>query len=147
MDLLFLARDASGAAVEADRFVRYGGDGRCLSEGCAWVFDTERNWWLVRTLLASRSPAVQWIFVSAPLARRLIAWAEAEGEHPALLARARRVLRQPGGGAPHDDHFHVRIYCAHAMHPAVADNRGCVDTGPRWPWVDERGEAAPIAPR
>jgi len=143
VDVIFLARGADGAAVEAGRFAHYDGDGRCVDADCTWTFDTERNWWFVRTLLASRTPAVQWIFVSAPLARRLIAWAEAQGEHPTLLARARKVLRQPTGSAPHDDHFHVRIYCSHGVLPADA-NSACADTGPRWPWVDAHGDAAPL---
>ena len=138
IDIIFLARDAAGAAVEGARFVRFDGTGRCVSEGCELRFDVERNWWFVRTLVVSTEPAVQWIFVSQPLATLLLKWAEAQGEHPTILARARRLLKQPGDSAPHDDHFHVRIYCP----PQRA--AGCVDAEPRWPWVSADGRAAPI---
>jgi len=138
VDLLFLARDATGEPVELGRFVRFDGAGRCVSPGCDVVFDVARNWWLVRTLVASREPAVQYIFVSEPLRALLIAHAEAHGEHPELLRRARRILHQPTSGAPHDDHFHVRIHCLRSHSPR------CRDVGPRWPWVDARGRAAPI---
>ncbi|PKN54059.1 MAG: hypothetical protein CVU56_28625 [Deltaproteobacteria bacterium HGW-Deltaproteobacteria-14] len=138
IDVIFLARDPAGAAVEAARFVRFDGAGRCVSEGCEVRFDVERNWWFVRTLVVSTEPAVQWIFVSEPLAKLLLDWARAQGEHPTILARARRLLKQPGDSAPHDDHFHVRIYCP----PRRA--AGCVDAKPRWPWVSADGRAAPI---
>lgn len=138
IDVIFLARDASGDAVESGRFVRYDGRGDCVSDGCDLRFDAERNWWFVRTLAVSREPAVQWIFVSSPLRDLLLAWAEAHGEHPEVLKRARRLLRQPGDSAPHDDHFHVRIYCP----PQRA--AGCVDAKPRWPWVDAEGRASAI---
>ena len=35
-----------------------------------------------------------------------------QGEDPSLLERAEAILHQPGDSAPHDDHLHVRIFCA-----------------------------------
>ena len=91
-------------------------------------FDTRRNWRMVRALLLDPDIEVQWIFVQRDLAARLLQEGRAEGEDPALLARAQVLLRQPADSEPHDDHMHVRVFCD-------VDDRdsGCVDKGPpRW---------------
>jgi penicillin-insensitive murein endopeptidase len=91
-------------------------------------FDTRRNWRLIRALLQDPEIEVQWIFVQRDLASRLMLQAVAEGEDPALLARASQIVRQPPDALPHDDHMHVRIYC-----DPDDRNLGCVDHGPqRW---------------
>ena len=50
------------------------------------------------------------------------------GDDPALVARASFIMQQPSDSEVHDDHMHIRLYCA------PADRRlGCVDKGPvRW---------------
>ena len=141
IDVLFYVLDARGEPVPARGFRRFDGDGRCRDDGCALQLDVPRTWWAVRTLVASREPAVQYLFVSNGLRALLLGWAERAGEHPELLRRARRVLRQPRDAAAHDDHLHVRTYCTPSDHAV-----GCQDTGTRWPWVDARGTAAPITP-
>lgn len=91
-------------------------------------FDVQRNWRFIRALLRDPEAEVQWIFVQRDLAARLIQQGVAEGDDPALLARASQIVRQPSDSEPHDDHMHIRIYCAY-------DDRtkGCVDHGPvRW---------------
>jgi hypothetical protein len=91
-------------------------------------FDTRRNWRIVRALLQDPEVEVQWIFVQRDLAARLIQQGIAEGDDPALIARAQVIVRQPSDSEPHDDHMHVRIYCD-------PDDRqaGCIDHGPaRW---------------
>jgi penicillin-insensitive murein endopeptidase len=91
-------------------------------------FDVRRNWQLVRALLLDPDVEVQWIFVQRDLALRLIQQGVAQGEDPALLARASQIVRQPSDSEPHDDHMHIRIYCD-------PDDRrlGCDDHGPmRW---------------
>jgi penicillin-insensitive murein endopeptidase len=91
-------------------------------------FDVRRNWAFVRALLSDPDVEVQWIFMQKSLAAALLAQAAAEGDDPALLARAAFVIRQPTDSEPHDDHMHVRLYCA------PGDRRlGCADKGPvRW---------------
>ena len=138
VDLLFLARDEDGAPRDHARFVRFDGDGRCAQADCDLRFDDARNWWVVRTLAVSRDPAVQRIFVSTPIRERLLRYAAGQGEHPEILRRARSLLVQPGDSSPHDDHFHVRVYC-----PPKARGGTCRDFGPRWPWVRD-GLAAPL---
>src|SRR5262249_61038703 len=83
--------------------------------------------------------AVQWIFIYQPLANRLVDYAQQVGEPEALVARARKTLRQPGDSARHDDHMHVRVYCA------AADRAyGCVDIGPMELLAQREAEPPPI---
>lgn len=139
LDLLFYVRDAKNRSVPSPGFVHFDGRGRCTDEDCSVRFDVERNWWMVRTLLASQRPAAQYIFVSRPLADLLLKYARRFGEHPTILRRAASVLHQPRDAPPHDDHFHLRIYCS-----GEDLKHGCVDTGPRWKWIQKNGRAAPI---
>jgi penicillin-insensitive murein endopeptidase len=90
-------------------------------------FDTARNWALVEALLSDPAVRVQWIFVSTPLENRLLQWAKRQDRPAWLIEYARQVMKQPSLAAPHDDHFHVRIYCSRADR-----ERGCEDTGPIW---------------
>lgn len=91
-------------------------------------FDVSRNWALVRALLSEPRIEIQYLFIHQKLKERLLAWAAEQNEDPALIERADALLHQPGDSMPHDDHLHVRIFCAQ-------DDRaqGCVDRGPvRW---------------
>jgi hypothetical protein len=79
----------------------------------------------VKELLTAKEAYVQFIFMYRPISERLIAYATKNGESDVVLARAMKALKQPGDSAPHNDHFHVRIYC-----PATDRMYGCVDIGP-----------------
>jgi penicillin-insensitive murein endopeptidase len=91
-------------------------------------FDARRNWAFVRALLSDPESEVQWIFIHRALASALLNEATLEGDDPAVVARASFIMKQPSDAEVHDDHMHVRLYCA------PADRRlGCVDKGPvRW---------------
>jgi len=91
-------------------------------------FDARRNWAFVRALLSDPENEVQWIFIHRALATALLHEATVEGDDPALVARASFIMKQPSDSEVHDDHMHVRLYCA------PTDRRlGCVDKGPvRW---------------
>lgn len=131
VDILFYVVTPKGKRRGARGFYKFDGAGRCLHKSCAgWGFDVQRNWWLVRTLLWSKRPQIQYIFVSNPLKKLMMDYARRRGEHPEIMKRARRVLAEPGNSSPHADHFHVRIYCSKADRKA-----GCRDGGPRWKWV------------
>jgi penicillin-insensitive murein DD-endopeptidase len=140
-DLIYYAVDEHGRPVApADSMPRYPAwDGRARNPGPQdhgvvygpfsprW-FDVRRNWALVRALLTEPRIEVQYLFINLRLKERLLTYAAEQGEDPALLDRAEALLRQPGDSLPHDDHLHVRIYCAQ-------DDRafGCTDRGPvRW---------------
>jgi penicillin-insensitive murein endopeptidase len=90
-------------------------------------FDTARNWAFVEALLRDPEVRVQWIFVASPLRQRLLEWAEAQARPRWVIEYARAVMKQPSAAAPHDDHFHVRLYCDRDDRPF-----GCRDTGPVW---------------
>ena len=140
VDLLFYTRDGRGRPLpppEGD-MIRFGADGRPLpprgedapyddSQWASRRFDDRRNWALVEGLLSDPTVRVQWIFVSEPLKQRLLRYARRHERPPWVVAYAQQVLHQPGGSPPHDDHFHVRIYCTRADR-----FHGCTDTGPVW---------------
>ncbi len=143
VDILFYVEDATGRPVRSAGFVAFSRFGHAFSpDGDLYFFDDARNWGLVRALLENPSIDVQWIFVSRGLKTRLLRYALDHEPDPDVLFRAAYVLQQPENARPHDDHFHVRIYCS-------ADERaaGCRDVGPRWPWlrpgIEETGGSAP----
>ncbi len=132
VDILFYVEDTQTQVRRAAvGFYDFDAEGRCTKPACRRLrFALRENWWLVRTMLWSKRPFVQYIFVADWLKARLLAYAEKRGEHPEILRRARKVLAQPRNSSPHADHFHVRIYCTPEERA-----RGCSDGGPRWDWV------------
>jgi penicillin-insensitive murein DD-endopeptidase len=141
VDLIFYSVDERGRVLPPPEveMVHYDGRGEpFLPKAMAakgyqeptWAsrrFDDARNWALVEALLSDPGARVQWIFVSNALEARLLAWAEAHDRPQWVIEYAREVLKQPSIKAPHDDHFHVRLYCSRADRAL-----GCVDTGPIW---------------
>jgi len=133
-DLLFYTLDARGRpAPPPDAMIRFGADGRPVAGAVQRRFDDARNWALVEALLTDPWVRVQWIFVARPLARRLLAYARRVGRPAWIVAYAAAVLHQPRGSPPHDDHFHVRIYC-----PRNDRLLGCEDRGPIWRYEKKR---------
>ncbi len=138
VDLCFYTRDRKGRVVVMDDFRKFGRNG--ISRDGQLVFDVARNLDLAIALVTPVSAvdgsAVQWAFVSRWLKKRMLQLAVKRGVSVETLARLDAVLRQPGDSAPHDDHFHVRLYCS------LEDRKhGCLDRGPLRDWVD-RGDAA-----
>src|ERR1043166_4803946 len=124
VDLLYYLRDASGKPFEPDAMHVFDAWGRAR-DGSGLTVDIPRTWLLARELITAPEAPVQWVFIYQPLARRLIEYAQQIGEPEALIARARKTLRQPGDSARHDDHMHVRVYCSSADKAY-----GCIDLGP-----------------
>ena len=92
-------------------------------------FDTRRNWALVRALLQDPAITVQFLFVHVRLKNALLDHARRIRENEDLIDLANAVLRQPGDSLPHDDHLHLRIYCAPSDRAL-----GCRDSGPLRFW-------------
>jgi penicillin-insensitive murein endopeptidase len=91
-------------------------------------FDIRRNWALVRALLQEPAVEIQYLFCNQRLRQAMLEHAREIGEDDDLIEQAENLLRQPGDSLPHDDHLHVRIYCASSDRPL-----GCQDQGPvRW---------------
>jgi penicillin-insensitive murein endopeptidase len=140
-DVFFYGVDRDGRPVlPGDAMFHFAPDGRAVrwspphgvrapvGSVPAVRFDARRNWAFVRALLSDPESEVQWIFIHRALAAALLHEAMLQGDDPALVARASFIMKQPSDAEVHDDHMHVRLYCA------PADRRlGCVDKGPvRW---------------
>jgi len=135
-DLLFYIVDASGRSVRGSGFFAFDerGASSVVAAGApvrgVALFDTARNWALVRALLLDDEAPVQWIFCADGIKARLLAHAARHERDARALVRASYVLHQPTSGNPHRDHFHVRLACT-ARERAL----GCLDAGPVWPWL------------
>ena len=114
-DLVFFWTDPDGKPVQTEEFVRFNRRGRAVYKGKPIRFDVQRNWNLVRGLLASPrfGDRVRWIFVYTPLRKLLLDYAERVEGDMYYLERAWQTLAQPGRRAGrHDNHFHIRIDCS-----------------------------------
>lgn len=123
-DLLYYMRGPDGKPFEADAmhvFNRWGH----ATDGSGITLDVPRTWMLVKELLTADEAYVQYIFMYRPIAEKLIDYAQRQNEDPKLIRRAMWALKQPGDSAPHNDHMHVRVYCAEADRQF-----GCQDIGP-----------------
>jgi penicillin-insensitive murein DD-endopeptidase len=146
LDLIYYAVDERGRpAAPVDSMPRYPSwDGRARAplpqeHGVSFgpfstrFFDVARNWALVRALLEEPAIEIQYLFIHRRLRDRLLAHAVEIGEE---------LLRQPGDSAPHDDHLHVRIFCADDDRPF-----GCADRGPVLWWKTRMKYLQPDGPR
>lgn len=130
VDVAFFMHDDEGDSARFWRFVKFGGEGRARNASHPLYFDDARNWALVSAMLRDPEARVQYMFVAKPLRTRLLKEGRRRGESDAFLRAAAAVLVQPRAGHKHDNHFHVRIYCAKDDRPA------CRDSAPYWPWYD-----------
>lgn len=138
-DLIWYALDESGKPVlPPDAMPVYGRDLRSrpphptpnvvFGDFTPRRFDVRRNWALVRALLEDPDIEVQFLFVHNRLRAALLDQARHNGDDEELIDRAEALLKQPSDTLPHDDHLHLRIYCAPADRAL-----GCKDFGPlRW---------------
>jgi penicillin-insensitive murein endopeptidase len=123
-DLLYYMRDKDGNPFEPDAMHVFDSRGRAR-DGSGITVDVPRTWLLVKDLTTAPEATVQYIFMYEPIAELLIEHAKKIGEPPDVIAKVRRALKQPGDSARHDDHLHVRVYCA----PSDREY-GCQDMGP-----------------
>lgn len=121
-DVAFSYLDAAGKPVDPPDLVPLDKDGRSKETGLR--LDAQRTWITIRGIVSAPDVEVEYVFVSEPLKKKILAWARDHKEAPEVIQRAADVMRQPGGSAPHDDHLHVRIYCS-----PLDIASGCVDTG------------------
>ncbi|MFT5430756.1 MAG: penicillin-insensitive murein endopeptidase [Myxococcota bacterium] len=127
VDLLFYATDKTGKPVPRSKFLRFDKRGRAGD----LRFDVRRNWVLVKAALQDKDVQVQSILVAHWLKKKLLKYAKRRREKKGLIARANAVLRHPWGAAPHDDHFHLRVYCS--LHERL---EGCINRGPEHKWAN-----------
>lgn len=122
-DIAFYAVGPGNKPVHADSMVTYRADGTAPTWPGA-RFDDARNWALVHALVTDPQARISHIFVARPIRARLLAHAAKVGAPPEVRDLAARLMVQPRGALPHDDHFHVRISCPVGM-------QGCVETPQR----------------
>ncbi|MDH3200071.1 MAG: penicillin-insensitive murein endopeptidase [Myxococcales bacterium] len=132
-DLMFYARDAGGMAADSGSWMRFDRYGLAVRNDRVFSFDEARNWHLVRTLLMDPGARVKWLFCSDDIKARLLRYAARHEPSPQAVFRATWVLHQPGSGATHADHFHVRVGCGPAERTL-----GCREQAPFWPWHGDR---------
>lgn len=145
-DILFYALDAQGAPMRAVGVpldpTGAGWDFKELSTADDDVrvkLDAPRTWRFVQALLEVAREDVQRIFVVEHLRGFLLDEARRQGAPAPVVERFEQITCQPG--TPHDDHMHVRFYCAPDDIAA-----GCADTPPWYPWRTERLAALGIEP-
>lgn len=126
VDVAFAYLDAKGQPIDPPDLVAL--DARGVSRDGALRLDVERTFRVVQALFAEPSAVVQYVFVSAPIKRKLLEEGKRLGEKPGVLERMDAVLKQPAG-APHDDHLHVRIYCSRRDVEGGCRNGGPVHAG------------------
>lgn len=135
VDVAMFLRNRKGHALNPREFRSFGPDLRSR-DGRGLTFDVDRNLSLVLAMVEDMDVGVQWIFCAEYLKQAMLEAARERGVAPASQERLSKVLHQPTDALPHDDHFHVRLYCS------VEDRLyGCLDREPLWPWVD-RGDTA-----
>lgn len=135
-DVAFYTLDPSGAALPLDRFMSFRRDLTVRAHD-EIHYDLVRSWQFVDALVADEV-RVQWIFVSRSIRERLLEEGARQRASADVIAHAEAILSQPSHASPHDDHFHVRIYCP------IADRPGCLDDPPVHAWMAP--EPAPAAP-
>jgi len=127
-DIGFYVTRADGEPLYTYAFAAFDARGHGMPPNDYLRFDDARNWELVAKLLSDGETRVQYIFVASYLKQRLLAEARRRGAPAALIERAKAAVVQPAHGHPHQNHFHVRVYCG------PADQGLCRDSGPFWPW-------------
>jgi murein endopeptidase len=109
-DLIFYALDENGdPAPMPDHMTAYGANGHALDPSVPLVFDSARNWLLVKALVEDPEVRVTHIFIANVIKRRLLEYASGLGESQDVIDRAAHLMGQPSDSAPHNDHMHVRI--------------------------------------
>jgi penicillin-insensitive murein endopeptidase len=109
-DVGFFVVDAKGRPKTLDRFVAFDAEGKA-KDGSGLRFDDYRNWLLIQMWLRDARAEVKYVFVAAPLRRRLLAFAQARPAFRKYVGAAAELLIQPRNSSAHDDHFHVRVAC------------------------------------
>lgn len=126
VDFLFFVNTPAGG-VTRPVGAHFDASGSGSARGTPLRFDTARNWLLVRVLAESQESGAQRVFVSEGLRALMLDHARRSGEPAWIVERAAELMCEPA--VPHDDHFHLRIFCSAEDYAG-----GCRDTWPLYPW-------------
>ncbi len=129
-DVGYFALDAAGEPVPQAVLTTFDVRGEARRGDETLRFDDARNWLLFSALVDDLAAEVQHILVASHLRARLLAYGEASGAPEDLRRRVALVTEPIRGSENHDDHLHVRIYCA------IGDRPACLDKPPLHPWYE-----------
>ena len=147
VDLLFYQLDSNGEPIESvGAFFDpegVGVDFRDLADpddDILLQFDLARTWLFLRALIEDQEAQLQQIFVAEHLRTLLLEYARSNEQPSKTVTRFAAMSCQPS--YPHDDHFHLRFYCA-------PDDivKGCRDSAPVHSWHRKRLERAGVQSR
>lgn len=130
-DVALAYTDAQGAPVDPPDLVQVDASGLSRDKEHRLRFDAARTWQIIRALLESDRAQIEFLFLARNLTERVLRHAAEKKEPAEIIDRAKTVLHQPGG-APHDDHLHVRVACSERDVEG-----GCLTLGPPRPWVSQ----------
>ena len=133
-DMAFFFRDQQKKDVQPRTLLHVLKDGK--TKDGKLHFDVARNWDLIHELVSNPDIHIQWIFAANWLRTPMLQYAKANGVPLRTRIRMETVLKQPSDSAPHNDHFHLRIYCSEEDRL----QNGCIDYGTRWPWVPDHAD-------
>lgn len=134
VDVLFFYTDPDGApTASVETFVDP--RGRAMDFGDPEVhgddrplrFDAVRSWRFIAAMLDDPATRVQRIFLAEHVRSLLLREARRARADRAVVARFSDVTCEPSH--PHDDHFHIRLFCSTEDLAA-----GCRDGRPMYPW-------------
>lgn len=137
-DISFFVHDENAEPFSHHDLIDFEEDGTWVHPDTdhVYFFDVARNWAFVQGLLEHDDHRLQYIFISNGLRSLLLDHARETRVEPRIRALAAKLLVQPGGALPHNDHFHLRIYCDED------DVRsGCINTGRRQPTFESFASA------
>jgi len=152
VDVLFFFREVEtgeiyppvGAIVDPEGL---GVDFRDLADPADDVhlrLDVARSWSFVEAFLEQPEVQVSRIFLAEHIRALLLTEAARVQSRAETIELFENVTCQPG--SPHDDHFHIRVFCSPDDIAA-----GCEDTAPLYPWHVEylaaRGQEAVVTRR
>jgi penicillin-insensitive murein endopeptidase len=102
--------------------------------------DVARTWAFAQHLVADPDVRLNRIFVAEHIRSLLLEYGRTHGAPKAALERFGDVTCQPG--FPHDDHFHIRVFCSPDDIEA-----GCLDTPPIYPWHRKELQRLGVTPQ
>ena len=146
VDMLFYQLGSDGKPIESvGAFFDPSGTGvdfRDLanpSDDVALRLDVPRTWLFLQSLIDDAEAQLQHVFVAEHLRTILLDYARGHDVPAATVERFAAISCQPS--YPHDDHFHLRFFCAP---DDVAE--GCRDSPPMYPWQRRKLKAAGVRP-
>ncbi len=135
-DVAFFVTDPEGQPAEMPDLLPLDEQGRYEGDAGTFIFDVPKNWALIEGFLEHDGTQLQYIFVADWLRDDLLDHARDIGADRDTIELASKLMRQPRATLPHNDHFHLRIYCS-----ARDIRSGCINSGRIQPGFDAHRDA------